>query len=233
MIARLRRLRDDESGMSITELVVTMFVTGILLAIVASMFLNVARVTANSNASNQRSSVAANIMEGITKVIRTATNVDVSTSDTPDPAIVAATAKSLTIYTYVDLKVEDYVNTPTSTPPPTKVVYRVDASGNLLEDRYSSALSGGFWIFSSTAITRTVGGPVQTLTGDDALFVYLDSGNKAMIPGADGLSLIQRSSVSSVRVNVRILNALTTGADPIVVQNTIGMPNLKLSRTDT
>jgi len=223
VIARLRRLRDDEDGMSITELVVTMFVTGILLAIVASMFLNVARVTANSNASNQRTSVAANVMEGITKVIRTAANNEIAGGNS-DPAIVAATANALTIYSYVD--------TSAVSPAPTKVSYRVDASGNVIEDRVAGSKSGGYWAFTAAATSRTLGGPVQTLGGTDALFVYLDGKSKVITPADAGLTLSERISIASVRVNVRILNALSTGADPIVVQNTIGMPNLRLSRTD-
>jgi len=222
--ALLRRLRRDESGMSITELVVTMMVTSILLAIVASMFINVAKVTANSNASNSRSSVAANVMEGITKVIRTAANNDVAGSEDPDPALVVGLPNSLTILSYVD--------TSALTPSPTKVVYRVDANGNVLEDRYASSLSAGYWVFASTASTRTLGGPVQTLTGTDSLFVYLDATNKVVTPASGGLTLLERDTIASIRVNVRILNALSTGADPIVVTNTIGMPNLKISRTD-
>lgn len=209
--------------MSLAELIVTMMVTGILLAIVASMFINVARVTASSNASNARSSIAANVMEGITEVVRSAANNAVAFSEDPDPAIVAATATGLTLYAYAD--------TVPTVPAPTKITYRVDASGNLIEDRYASSLSGSYWVFATTATSRTLGGPIS-LTGTEPLFAYLDSDNKVVTPAAGGLTLAQRTTVASIRVTVRIENVNTATSKPIIVQNTVGMPNLNFTRTD-
>jgi Tfp pilus assembly protein PilW len=221
--ALLRRLRHEDEGMSLAELIVTMFVTGILLAIVGSMFINVSRVTASSNASNQRANIAANVMEGITEVIRSAANNSIAGSEDPDPAIVAGTATGLTVYSYSD--------TVPSLPAPTKVTYRVDASGNLIEDRYASSASGGYWVFATTATSRMLGGPVS-LTGADPLFAYLDSDNKVVTPPSGGLTLEQRTSIASIRVTVRIENTTTNVSTPIVVQNTVGMPNLNFARTD-
>jgi len=216
--------------MSLVELMVTVFIAGILLAIVGSFFINVARVTANSNSTTSRSSVAANIMDAVSKVIRTASNNPIATSEDPDPAVVAATATGLTIISYVD--------TNATTPSPTKVTYRVDASGNLIEDRYASTATNNYWVFGTTAASRTVGGPILTPTGTNALFVYLDGDNQVIVaagPIVNGnatLTLEQRESVASIKVSIQIANTLTTGSDPILLVNTVGMPNLRLSRTD-
>ena len=222
--ARLRETGSEDRGLSMVELLVVLMITGILMTIIGTLFVNVARVTANSNSTTSRSTTAANLMDAVTKVIRTASNNAVATSEDADPAVVAGTASTLSIISYVDAS-------PTI-PAPTKVNYRVDGSGNLVEDRYSSTQTAGYWVFGTTAKSRVFPGPVLTGTGDDALFVYLDSENHTIIPGTSGLSVTQRALVASIKVNIRIANPLTTGADPIVLVNTVGMPNLNVSRTD-
>ena len=227
-VARLVRARDldlkSDRGLSLAELLVTMLITGILLTIVGNLFINVAKVTTNSNASTQRLSVAGNVMDELSKVIRTATNNAV-TSDSSDPAVVSGTPAALTIYSYVDANAVS--------PAPTKVGFRVDASGNLIEDRWTASTSStGYWVFTGSATSRTIGSPVQTLTGTDALFIYLDDLGAPLTPGANGLTALQRSAVASIKINVRILNQTTLKADPIIVTNTIGMPNLKISKAD-
>src|SRR5665647_2329800 len=100
--------------MSLTELIVAMMVTGIVLAIVGTMFVNVAKVTSNSNKTTTRSNTASNIMSAISTVIRPAVDNAVSGA-ADDPAVVSATPLSLTIYSLV--------NTNAVSPQPTKVAY--------------------------------------------------------------------------------------------------------------
>lgn len=217
-----RRLRSDD-GMSMVELIVTIFVTSIVLAIVGALFVNVFRVTSNSNAATMRSSTAANVMNEISTVIRPATNNPVSNSDTSDPAVVAGTPLSLTIYSLVD--------TAPDNPAPSKVSFSIDAQGNVIESRVAGTLTGGYWVFTSSPVTRSLPGPIQSLSGSSALFVYLDNNNAVLTPGATGLTLTQRAAVTSIRVMVSIANQPTTGSDPITLVNTFGMPNLKIVGT--
>jgi hypothetical protein len=74
-----------------------------------------------------------------------------------------------------------------------------------------------------------VGGPILSLAGNDALFVYLDSAGAVLTPSGSGLSAADRAAVASIQVTVQIQNQLTTGSDPIVIINTVGLANLKLS----
>ncbi|MBX3099273.1 MAG: prepilin-type N-terminal cleavage/methylation domain-containing protein [Salinibacterium sp.] len=211
---------DSENGVSLVELIVTMMVTGIVLTIVAAMFVNVAKVTADANGTNTRSSVAANVMNEMSKVIRVAANNATASSEDPDPAIVAGTASTLTVYSYVD-------TSPTA-PAPTKVTFRVDANGNVWEDRVAGAASGSYWTFTGTSTSRNLGAPITATT----LFTYLDQGGQTVVPGGTGLTLAQRNSVASIKVTVTIANTPTLGSDPIVIINTVGMPNLLLTGTD-
>jgi len=218
-IARLRENARSEAGLSLTELLVTIMLTAIVMTMVGSMFINVARITSNSNVTTTKSSTAANLMDAVSKVIRTASNIPVAGSDVPNPAIVAGTSSTLTLYSYVD--------TNSNAPEPTKVGYRVDAKGNLVEDRWKGSSAGGNSTFVSTATSRVLGGPILTPSGSQALFTYIDSAGNVADTSTDF------ESVASIRVTIGIANQLTTGSDPILLINTIGMPNLKLARDDT
>lgn len=211
----------SEAGVSLVELIVTIMVTGIVLSIVAAMFVNVAKVTADSNGTNTRSSIAANVMNEMSKVIRLAANNATASSEDPDPAIVSATASALTVYSYAD--------TSPSAPAPAKVTFRVDSSGTVWEDRVAGSASGSYWVFTGAATSRNLGSPIGTAN----LFTYLDQGGLPVAPGSTGLTLAQRSTIASVRVTVTIANNPTLGSDPVVITNTVGMPNLLLTGTDT
>lgn len=228
MIAAIRRRLASgasEAGLSLVEIIVAMMLTGILMTIVGSLVINVAKITSNSGSTALRSSVAANVMDEVSKVVRPASNNDTGGTD-PDPAVVSGTISGLTVISYVDAN-------PVS-PAPTKVTFRLDAKSNLVEDRIAGTLSAtGYWTFTGTTTTRTIGGPVSALTGNDALFVYLDDNGQVLTPGTTGLSLTQRQSIASIRVTIRIENALTSGSDPIIITNTVGMPNVQNSRTDS
>lgn len=218
-IARIRNSARSDAGLSLTELLVTIMLTAIVMTMIGSMFINVARVTSNSNSTSTKSSIAANMMDAVSKVIRTAANIPVAGSDVPNPAIVAGTSNTLTLYSYVD--------TNSNAPEPTKVAYRVDSNRNLIEDRWKGTTAGGYSTFASTATSRVLGGPVLTPTGSGALFTYIDSAGNIADTSTDF------ESVASIRVTIGMTNQLTTGSDPILLVNTVGMPNLKLARDDT
>ncbi len=220
LIRRARARAADDSGISITELLVTIMISTIVLAAVGTMFINIGLVTSNANRTIERNGIATNIMDDITNVIRTAANNPISTSIDPDPALIAATTSSLTVYSFV--------NTNPTQPAPTKVRFTFDASGNLVEERWTATKSGSYWVFTGTAVTRTVGGPVQNVTGTPAFFTYFDSSGALVTPGSGGLTLSQRKAISSITVTVQIANQPTTGTAPIELINTIGMPNLRL-----
>jgi len=223
MRARVERaVRDEDSGMTIVELMVSMLITSMVLAMIAAMFINVAKITSVANATTQRSSIAGNTMDELVEVIRTATTNAVATSVDPDPALVSATTTALTLYSFVDAA--------PAAPAPTKVTFRFDSNGYLIEDRITGTDSNGYWAFSGAVDSRTLGGPMD-LTGGDPFFTYLDSAGAVITPGS-GLTLAQRKLVGSIRVSIRITNLPSAGNDPIIVINTIGMPNLKITRTD-
>lgn len=222
--ALARRLSGPrDAGISLTELIVTVMVTGVLAAIVSTMFLNVALATNNSTNTLTRNGTATNVMDAVSTVIRTAATNPVSTSPEPDPAIIAGTGSAVTLYSFT--------NANPALPAPTKVGYRLDGSGNLVEDRWTATRTGGYWVFTGGVTTRTIGGPLVTPSGTDPIFVYLDDQGAAITPGQSGLTLAQRSAVAAIRVTVQVANSPTSGASNIVLVNTIAMPNVAIAGT--
>jgi Tfp pilus assembly protein PilW len=229
MTAMLRRKSsggrpDREDGMSLMELIVGMMVSVVLLAIVGAMFFNVVKVTSNANATTTRSSTAANIINEIGTVLRPAVTHPIASSSDDDPAIVSGTPLALTLYSLVDANA--------LTPAPTKVTFTIDSTGTVVESRVAATASGNYWVFTATPTIRKLGGPVQSLTGTNALFVYRDDVGTVITPGGSGLTLTQRASVATIQVTVNIANSPTTGSDPVIVTNTFGLPNVKAARTN-
>jgi hypothetical protein len=221
---RRRPGQDDDEGVSLVELLVTMMVTAIVLTIVGNMFVTVAKVTTESNLTSARSGVAATIMGEISEVVRGAVNNAVAGNEVPDTAVVSGTPTALTMYSLIDAN--------PAAPAPIKIGFRLDAAGNLIEDRWTATASSGYWVFTGAVTSRMIGGPVASLTGANAMFVYLDEHGLALTPGANGLTPAQRLATASIRVSVRIANQGSTASDPILLVNNVGMPNLKFSRTD-
>lgn len=212
-----------DAGISLTELIVTVMVTGVIAAIVSTMFLNVALATSNSTNTLTRNGTATNVMSAMSTVIRTAATNPVSTSPDPDPAIIAGTGSAVTLYSFT--------NADPALPAPTKVGYRLDGQGNLVEDRWTATRTSGYWVFTGAVSSRTIGGPLVTPGGTDAIFVYLDDAGTVLSPGQSGLTLAQRSEVAAIRLTVQVANSPTSGASNIVLVNTIVMPNVAITGT--
>jgi Tfp pilus assembly protein PilW len=224
MIRVLRRLRRDESGLSMAELLVAALLTSIVMVMVTSFFIQTAKLTTAAAQTRQSTGIAANVANDITSVVRMATTLAKSSSEIPDAAIVAGTRSSLTIYSYA--------NTSATDPAPIKVTFTLDASGAVTETRCTGTSSSGFWTFGTcaTTSTRTLGTGILAPTGvSDQLFTYRDGSGTVMSIGTGSLSATQRAEVSSILIQVRT----QTGAsgDVIWVKNSVVLRNLGLETT--
>jgi prepilin-type N-terminal cleavage/methylation domain-containing protein len=219
--ARLRRRLSAESGLSLIEMLVAMMLSGILLAMVGTLFVTIARSTTTSNLSREASTVAGNAANAMSKSIRFAVQNRVQGQLALDPAVVAATPTTLTIYTLAE--------TQPGSPAPTMVRFRVSGT-QLLEERWPATDTGGFWTFAGGAPTgvRPLGAAIVASAGQP-LFRYLDSAGAELVPGAGGLTAGQRADVTSITVVVRARSASSSDAPVAVVENTVGMPNLAYS----
>ena len=222
---RVTRLRDEQSGLSMTELLVAAMLTTVMLALVGTMFVQITRLTTAANQGRTSNGVAADMSNSITSVLRVAATRPVTGSVIPEAAIVAGTRSSLTLYSYSNTD----GNNPLAVKM-AKITYTLNASGALTETRCTGVLTGGFWYFSTCtpSTTRTLGTGLLAPTGvTDQLFTYRDGNGDPYVIGTGSLSDTQRASVGSITVTVRV-RAEGTTSDPVIISSTVVLRNLGL-----
>ncbi len=222
---RLARLREDESGLSLTELLVSAILTAIMLAMIGTMFVQTTRLTTAAGQTHNSNAVAASMSNGITSVLRTATTLAKSGSEIPDPAIVSGSREALTIYAFS--------NTNAANPAPVRVTFSItdtDADGfkEITETRCTGVSSGGFWTFGgcTSTVNRAFGEGIQN-AASDTLFGYRDAGGTPIVIGTTALTAAQRAVVGSIVVTVRVKAPGSTN-DPVVITSTVVLRNLGL-----
>ncbi|MCU1437699.1 MAG: hypothetical protein JWP66_786 [Naasia sp.] len=214
----LRRLRAEDSGISMIELLVSMMLSAVLLTLVGTMFVNVARATTNANTTRQAATVAGTIANDVARSIRFSVQNPVQNQLALDPAVIAATPTSLTLSALVD--------TSATTPVPTKLRYSI-VDGRLVAERWTTTTTaGGYFLFGTGTPTssRVLGGTISSPAGSP-LFTYLDGTGATLTPGATGLTAAQRATVAAIRITVQV-QAPGGSAAPVMLENTVGMPNL-------
>jgi type II secretory pathway component PulJ len=224
--ANARSAHSREAGISLVELLVSMMIFAIILTLVASMYSSMAHTVALGNSTNQSTKVAASTMSELTRVIRFATTNAVVSQPAPNPAIVVGQSEALTVYSYVDANA--------TTPQPIKISFSVDSSRRLVESRYAATYALGFWTFvNPTAYsTRILTSGIGTQTGTELpLFSYqLVDGSTVTVP-TTGLTATQAATIAAVQVNLKVTAESTSSAQPVTLQNTVGMSNLGFNRS--
>ncbi|MBW4042756.1 MAG: hypothetical protein HIU86_11655 [Acidobacteria bacterium] len=224
--SRLTRGRGDD-GIALIELIVSMVITLIMLTLIGRMFAQVTHAAGDNQSTRAATGVAATVADEITRVVRQGVLVTTSSTTKEGAVIAGSTATSLNIDSAVDATV-----TPGQAAiAPTRVVFSVDGSGSLVEQRFAGTVTSGSVTFaSSPTSSRTVNGPILT-TGASvpALFAYTDGSGNAVLPSSGGLTAAQASSVAAVTVTVTVANSLSTGSDPVQITNEVTMPNIAIA----
>ncbi len=210
-----RRLRDEDSGLSMAELVVTMLIATVLLSLVANMFVATTQSTRQANMTREAATTAGNIANQVSTAIRFASRNPVA-GGVVDPAVVQATASSVTLITVLDSNSRSLA--------PTMVRYSV-VNGQWREERWAATTSGGLTTFPANPRTsRILGGLAVTQASPTAQpFVYLDDSGAEVAP-ASNLTATQRNTISRIRITVAIQSQ--ANAPVTFIQNTVDMPNL-------
>lgn len=219
---RLRRLRDDASGMSLVELLVSCGLSILIMVMIATMFIQVTKITTASNQTHNSNGVVANVSNELSAVLRVATTLAISNVATPDPAIVSGTRSAVTLYSLS--------NTSATNPAPVRVTFTLSSTGRVTEDRCVGVASGAYWTFGSCASTstRVLGDGILAPTGvTNQLFTYNDVNGSPILIGTGSLTAAQRALVASITVNVRA-QAPGSSTAPVLVSNTVVLRNLGL-----
>lgn len=225
-IARLRaRLRPErgDSGIALIELVVSMAISLLMLTLIARMFAQVTHVASDGMSTRSATGTAATVLDEVTRVVRQGTRVSTSVSTVEGGVVAGSTSTSLSVDSLVDATV-----TPgQATIVPTRVVFSVDASGAMIEQRFAGTVANGYTTFATTGTSRPVGGTILTSGATAPLFVYQDASG-AVVPSDTPLTTAQALSVASVTVTITAPNPVSYGSDPVQVTNEVTMPNIAI-----
>ncbi|RPE84438.1 hypothetical protein EDF28_0370 [Curtobacterium sp. PhB137] len=228
----LARLRRDDRGLSLAELIVAMSVTVLLLAMAGAFFASVTRASTTTTGVDGNTRAASTAMREMQRMFRVASNNPVASGIDTQYAFQYASATSVRFFAYINLNSAVDVQ-------PVEVQFTLDSSkGTITETKWNGTAtdaSNSYFDFPR-ATTATLGNtPTSRLTlassvVPTALFTYRDAGGNALMPGATGLSVADLQSVRSVTV------ALTVGerdmskpsaANNVSLTSTVGMPNLQ------
>lgn len=216
---------DPDAGITLVELLVAVVVAGILSAIVLNLFISTNKAVGTASSSTMNSRTAANAMDEISRVIRSATNNPLP-GGLVQPAVLVASRESLTVIAYVDSDAVD--------PRPVRVQFTVDPTTRQIVERRWSAKNGanGLFVFDATnslISTRTLPGRIiaPTESGEPWLFTFLRMDRATPIDPADGsLDEANRRLIATIRVTVVTLGSESAMSKPATLSNVVGMPNL-------
>lgn len=242
----MKRVQDD-SGITLIELIVSIVLTAILMTIVVQAFTQFSNSFRVSRSATDSANVADVGMNELTRVIRSGTEIEVSGNATNLPVFITAKKEEMLLYAYLDT---DSLN-----PSPTLIQFKIDpVSRDLVETRWPSAKVNGYWTFPSFAGTapdrtvvssavsplkRVIARKLVSPTGTESpLFVYLKTDGCtvaqptcSIIPtSGNGLTASEIDSVVAVSVTMKVQADDLQRAEPVTITNRVGIPNLGISR---
>jgi len=219
-----RRLRTDESGFSLPEMIVTVVLVGMMMSLIIGVVTSISRTFTKDRESSESTVVAAIGMSELTRVLRAGTELAiVGGGATNAPVFISADANDVTFYSYID--------TDATVSKPVKVRFWIDTQRRLIETRWNATTTDDPWAFAavgSPSSSRTIARSIPV--GSPALFTYLDAAGLPMtIPGT-GFTETQRRAIAAVQVTLRVQADINGRAKPVTMQNAVGIPNLGISR---
>jgi type II secretory pathway pseudopilin PulG len=238
---RWRRLKDDQSGISLIEWIVAMFVFGIVITLIANLYVSTVNALGVAQNTNQNTRSATNAMNEAARMLRAGTDnpiqgTGVGTPPPNDPAFAYARNESVLFYAFINLT--------GTAQKPIMVRLRVDSGTRKFTESIWPAtdLGNGYWSFPSESTTpqstRILADAIATRgTGKPWTFTYLDATNtpiamsSATTTTGEITSATARATIASVQVTLTVQSSLTDATHTVTLQNTVGLPNLGLNRT--
>ncbi|WP_165314325.1 type IV pilus modification PilV family protein [Agromyces protaetiae] len=225
------RLRREEAGLTLVELLVAVILMGIILTIVASLFVTTTRSTAQSGEVHEATGNVSNMANAMNGVIRFATTNPKSGSTIPDPAIVEARANELVLMAVV--QVSATVEPQGRPPRPTLVEYSIVGAGRELQERrWNPTGSNSNWVFGGSDPTTQTPASIRSLGGrlstGGAVFTYFDINGALLNPGTGQLDATNRAKVAAIGIRLSVVPPDEPTANPVVIERRIPLTNLGL-----
>ena len=219
---RWRRIRTDQTGLSLVELLVSVVLLGVCLVMISGLYVSATRALGSATALGTSTREASNGMNAMARSIRAATANPVASPALADPAIAEASNESLTLYAYVNLGL--------STQQPVKIRLAVDAERRLVETRWASIPhSGGLFTFETTALSSRILAQTVSPSGSGLpLFSFADSAG-VVLPVDVAPTPVQLRSIVTITVTLTVQPSTTDARNAVTLSNTVGMPNVRLA----
>lgn len=236
MRARIRRaLERRDAGMTLTEMLVVMFIMGIVIAATVSLTITMSRTTGQTIARQDQVDAARVGVERVSKTVRTAVRPGQINSNCADAcaevnAFLQGTTTGMQFYANLD--------NPGNAYGPSRITYSVGTSGAdkgvLIEKVQRPQTNTGTPVYcnaeaaGATAECRsrlTVRRLVTGVQTGGALFSYYDVKGDPLIPTASGLSAEKLEKVLAIEVTLTVQSSSPTAPRPTTYIQRITLPN--------
>ncbi|WP_144760660.1 type II secretion system protein J [Curtobacterium sp. 9128] len=232
MIRLLHRIRREDRGVSLAELLVAMSVGVLVLAMAGAFFVSVARASATGTGVDANTRVSTTVMREVQRMLRVASNNPVQSGTDTQYAFQYASATSVRFFAYINLNSAVEVQ-------PVEVQFTLDPTkGTITETKWSGTPTDPtktYFDFPRSATAALSDTPTSTIilgtnVVPGTLFTYRDAGNNPLTPTAAGLSDADLQAVRSVTFSVTVGEKDLTrlaAADNVTLTSTVSMPNLQ------
>lgn len=226
----VRVTRGDE-GLTLQELMVSMVMLAVVMTLVMSFLVTFSRAFTQDRAATESINLSSSGMVELSRVIRAGTEIRVASATNNTPVFLEAKNERMVLHAYID--------TASAGPEPVKIEFwirSVTGSRELMEKRCPAVTgSGPYWTFQSDAACtdRLITRHIMSQSGTEAfLFGYQNADGAVMTPPASpgAFTTDQLRTIGRVNVYLKVQADATSRAEPVVLQATIGIPNLGIDR---
>jgi hypothetical protein len=207
-MTRLLRRRHDERGITIVELMITLFLLGLVLATVYQGIFSANDMVASTDDRLRNLEEARALMNVTTKDVRTA--VRLSASGSP-----FTKAEGLEAIFYANLNTTD---------KPKKVRISIDAQSRLIEEVWTAdaASTAPNYTYTTPPKVRYVGRYVAN-TAAKPIFEYLDGSNNTL---AAPVSAANLPKIRAVRITLMVKRTPAYNSPATTLVNRVRLPNV-------
>jgi Tfp pilus assembly protein PilE len=208
------RLRREEDGLTIIEMMVTLLLMGIVGTIMFASVVSVTQTLTHSQANSDSLDIARVGMNRLAKAVRSGMSIQQNGSSDLPP-LVSMAPNALTVYASLGTV-------------PAKVTYSIDANRQLVESWYAGvAASSPYWTFSATPRTEVIARQIPVTA--PALFTYLDV-NGDPVTNQTSTNVADLALVHAVAITLTIDSNPAKGGGPVTLANTVFMPNQGIAK---